>query len=60
LIFLKKYQREKNEVRTADINPVLVKIASISKGLQRNIKWDKSKKDDLSHFGLNTAIKIRK
>jgi uncharacterized protein YfkK (UPF0435 family) len=49
-IFPKKFQIEKNEVRTADINPVLLKIASINKGLQRNKKWDKSKKNDLSHL----------
>lgn len=47
-IFPKKFQFEKNEVRTADINPILLKIASVNKGLQRNKKRDKSKKIDLS------------
>jgi site-specific DNA recombinase len=55
-IFPKKFQIEKNEVRTADINPVLLKIASINKGLQRNKKWDKSKKNDLSHLVLKVGI----
>ena len=55
-IFPKKFQIEKNEVRTADINPVLLKIASINKGLQRNKKLDKSKKNDLSHLVLKVGV----
>ena len=50
------FQFEKNEVRTADINPILLKIATINRGLQRNKKWDKSKKNDLSHLVLKVGI----
>jgi site-specific DNA recombinase len=55
-IFPKKFQFEKNEVRTADINPILLKIASVNKGLQRNKKRDKSKKIDLSRDVLKVGI----
>ncbi len=55
-IFPKKFQFEKNNVRTADINPILLKIASINKGLRRNKKRDKSKKDDLSRLVLKTGL----
>lgn len=55
-IFPKKFQFEKNEVRTADINPALLKIASINKGLQRNKKRDKSKKVDLSQLVLKAGL----
>ena len=47
-IFPEKFQFEKNEVRTADINPILLKISNVNKGLERNKKRDKSKKIDLS------------
>ncbi|MBE9488988.1 MAG: recombinase family protein, partial [Bacteroidetes bacterium] len=47
-IFPEHFQFKKNEVRTADINPLLLKIASINKGLQRNKKRDKSNNIDLS------------
>ncbi len=47
-IFPKKFQFEDNKVRTDDINPILLKIASINKGLKENKKRDKSKKIDLS------------
>jgi dTDP-4-amino-4,6-dideoxygalactose transaminase len=57
-IFPKKFQFEKNEVRTADINPILLKIANINKGLLRNKKWDKSKKDDLACDDCNRHIVI--
>jgi hypothetical protein len=39
-----KFQFEKNEVRTADVDPILLKIASVNKGSQENKKRDKSKK----------------
>ena len=55
-IFPKKFQFEKNEVRTADINPILLKIASVNKGLQRNKKRDKSKKIDLSRNVLEAGL----
>ncbi len=55
-IFPKKFQFEKNNVRTADINPILLKIASINKGLRRNKKRDKSKKDDLSLDVLKAGL----
>ncbi|WP_394330380.1 recombinase family protein [Siansivirga zeaxanthinifaciens] len=55
-IFPKKFQFEKNEVRTADVNPILLKITSVNKGLQGNKKRDKSKKNDLSHLVLKAGI----
>ena len=55
-IFPKKFQFEKNEVRTADINPTLLKIANINKGLQQNKKRDKSKKNDLSQLVLKAGL----
>ena len=55
-IFPKKFQFEKNKVRTADINPILLKIASVNKGFKGNKKRDKSKKDDLSRMVLKVGI----
>ena len=43
-IFPEKFQFDNKKVRTADINPILLKIASINKGLKGNKKRDKSKK----------------
>ncbi|WP_282123368.1 recombinase family protein [Algibacter mikhailovii] len=57
-IFPKKFQFEKNKVRTADINPLLLKIASVNRGLQRNKKRDKSKKPDLSQLVLKVGIEL--
>ncbi len=37
-MFPEKFQFEKNKVRTADINPILLKIASINKGFKGNKK----------------------
>ena len=53
---LKKFQFEKNEVRTADINSILLKIASVNKGCKGNKKRDKSKKEDLSRLVLKTGL----
>jgi site-specific DNA recombinase len=55
-IFPEKFQFEKNKVRTADINPLLLKIASVNKGLRGNKKRDKSKKSDLSRNVLKAGI----
>ncbi|WP_338357252.1 hypothetical protein [Yeosuana marina] len=55
-MFPEKFQFEKNEVRTADINPLLLKISSINKGLQRNKKRDKSNNNDLSRHVLKTGL----
>ncbi len=55
-MFPKKFQFEKNRVRTADINPILLKISSINKGLQRNKKRDKSNNNDLSHDVLKAGL----
>ena len=46
--FLKKFQFENKKVRTADINPILDKIAQFNRVNQKNKKRDKSKKEDLS------------
>jgi len=54
--FPEKFQFEKKEVRTADINSLLLKIAIINKGLQRNKKRDKSKNIDLSLHVLEMGI----
>ena len=55
-IFPKNFQFEKNEVRTADINPILLKIASVNKGYKGNKKRDKSQKNDLSRLVLEVGI----
>jgi len=55
-MFPEKFQFKNNEVRTADINPLLLKIASVNKGLQGNKKRDKSKKDDLSLEVLKAGL----
>jgi site-specific DNA recombinase len=47
-IFPKKFQFENNRVRTADLNPILLKIASINKGLACKNKKGQIKKIDLS------------
>ncbi len=49
-IFPEKFQFENQGVRTEDINPLLLKIASVNKGLSENKKGDKSKNNDLSHL----------
>ncbi len=55
-MFPEKLQFEENGVRTADINPLLLKIASINKGFKGKKKRDKSKKNDLSHDVLKVGI----
>ena len=47
---LKNFQFEKNEVRTADINPILDKIAHFNRVNRKNKKRDKSQKNDLSRL----------
>jgi site-specific DNA recombinase len=47
-IFPKKFQFENQKVRTADLNPILLKITSINKGLVLKNKKDKPKNIDLS------------
>ena len=47
-IFPKKFQFENKKVRTADINPILHKIAHFNRVYRKNKKRDKSKKEDLS------------
>jgi hypothetical protein len=56
-MFPEKFQFENKKVRTADINPILLKIASINKGLRGNKKRDKSKKIDLSRKVQKFLIK---
>ena len=53
---LKNFQFEKNEVRTADINPILLKIVCVNKGYKGNKKRDKSQKNDLSRLVLKMGI----
>ena len=55
-IFPEKFQFEDNKVRTADINPVLLKIATVNKDLKGNKKRDKSKKIDLSREVLKAGL----
>ena len=55
-IFPEKFQFDNKKVRTADINPILLKIASINKGLKGNKKRDKSKKIDLSQSVLKMGL----
>jgi len=55
-IFPENFQFENKKVRTADINPILLKIASINKGLKENKKRDKPKKIDLSRSVQKTGL----
>ena len=48
-IFPNNFQFENKKVRTADLNPILLKIANINGASRDKKKWDKSKKIDLSH-----------
>lgn len=48
-IFPNKLHFENNKVRTADVNPILEKIANVNRASHGIKKWDKSKKKDLSH-----------
>ena len=43
-----KFQFQNKKVRTADINPILQKIAHFNSVYRKNKKRDKSKKEDLS------------
>ena len=47
-IFPENFQFENKKVRTADINPILQKIAHFNSVNRKNKKRDKSKKEDLS------------
>ena len=55
-IFPKKFQFENKKVRTADINPILHKIARFNSVNRKNKKRDKSKKEDLSRCVLKTGL----
>ena len=55
-IFPEKFQFENNKVRTEDINPILLKIASINNGLKGNKKRDKSNNSDLSREVLKAGL----
>ena len=51
---------ENKKVRTADINPILHKIAHFNRVNRKNKKRDKSKKEDLSRCVLLTNRKFKK
>ena len=55
-MFPEKFQFEKNSVRTKDVHPILLKIASVNKGLNKKQKKDKSKLFDLSHMVLKAGL----
>ena len=55
-IFPKKFQFENKKVRTADINPILHKIAQFNSVNRKNKKRDKSKKEDLSRVVLEAGL----
>ena len=55
-IFPENFQFENKKVRSADINPVLLKIATVNKGFKGNKKRDKSKKVDLSREVLKAGL----
>ena len=55
-MFPKKFQFENKKVRTADINPILHKIAHFNRVNRKNKKRDKSKKEDLSRCVLKTVV----
>ena len=55
-IFPENFQFENKKVRTADINPILDKIAHFNRVNRRNKKRDKSKKEDLSRCVLKVGV----
>jgi hypothetical protein len=55
-IFPENFQFENKKVRTADINPILHKIAQFNRVNLKNKKRDKSKKEDLSHVVHQTEL----
>lgn len=56
-IFPNKLQFENNKVRTADINPILLKISRLNSASKDIKKRDKSKINDLSHVVTLTGFK---
>ena len=63
-IFPENFQFENKKVQTADINPILDKIARFNSVNRKNKKRDKSKKEDLSRcvhkMGLEPTIPMLK
>jgi hypothetical protein len=55
-IFPENFQFENKKVRTADINPILHKIAQFNSVNRKNKKRDKSKKEDLSRVVLEAGL----
>ena len=55
-IFPKKFEFEKNKVRTADVNPVLLKIMRFNKGSKGYKKRDTSYKKDISRLVLKAGL----
>ena len=55
-IFPENFQFENKKVRTADINPILHKIAHFNRVNRKNKKRDKSKKEDLSRVVLKAGL----
>ena len=55
-IFPEKNQFENKKVRTADVNPILHKIAHFNRVNRENKKRDKSKKEDLSRSVLEAGL----
>ena len=47
-IFPQKFEFENKKIRTADLNPILLKISSVHGGLQRSKRKGQTKKNDLS------------
>jgi site-specific DNA recombinase len=47
-IFPQKFEFENKKIRTADLNPILLKISSVHGGLQRSKRKGQTKKHDLS------------
>ena len=56
-IFPEKFQFQNKKVRTADINPILHKIAHFNRVNKENKKRDKSQKQDLSRC-VDNSIEI--
>ena len=55
-IFSENFQFENKKVRTADINPILHKIARFNSVNKKNKKRDKPKKEDLSRSVLEAGL----
>ncbi len=55
-IFPQKFEFENKKIRTTDLNPILLKISSVHRGLQRGKKKGQTKKSDLSSMVIAKGL----